>query len=277
MNAGKMKGPCAFDKLFARNVPHILEMIFFSLDYESFKKCVEVNRAWKEQITSMSFQVKAKSMFAKEIQKDQEKLLAVSREGNVAEARQLLSSGLLNVNYLFGSLCSTPLMKAASNGSLKLVQFLLNEGAEVNKANNFEDTPLHFAACKGHKDAVKVLLERGAQPDWENRMHVTPLYLASLKCHKDVVNFLLERGADPNKATKEGYTPLHAASSRRHKDVVKLLLEKGADPNKANKGGNTPLHLASQIAHKDGIKLLLDAGADPNKANEDGKTPLDYK
>ena len=32
----------AFEILFNRQVPHIVEKIFFSLDYESLKKCLEV-------------------------------------------------------------------------------------------------------------------------------------------------------------------------------------------------------------------------------------------
>ena len=37
MDARPSDGACAFDKLFARSVPHILEEIFLSLDYESLK------------------------------------------------------------------------------------------------------------------------------------------------------------------------------------------------------------------------------------------------
>ena len=32
------EGYCAFDKLFTKSVPHILEKIFLFLDFESFKK-----------------------------------------------------------------------------------------------------------------------------------------------------------------------------------------------------------------------------------------------
>ena len=38
--------PCAFGTLFTRNVPHILERIFLSLDYYSFNECLNVNKAW---------------------------------------------------------------------------------------------------------------------------------------------------------------------------------------------------------------------------------------
>ena len=51
---------CAFDRLFSRNAPHILEMIFFSLDFCSFRRCREVSRAWNRLLVSEPFQRKAK-------------------------------------------------------------------------------------------------------------------------------------------------------------------------------------------------------------------------
>ena len=40
---GDKDATCAFDTLFAINIPHIFEKIFFSLDYKSYKKCFEVS------------------------------------------------------------------------------------------------------------------------------------------------------------------------------------------------------------------------------------------
>ena len=48
--------PCAFEILFTRNVPHILEKIFFSLDYRSFQSCFRVNSAWNELLSSQPYQ-----------------------------------------------------------------------------------------------------------------------------------------------------------------------------------------------------------------------------
>ena len=53
------KGHCAFDLLLSKSVPHVLEKIFFSLDYESFKNCQEVCNGWKKSLTSERFQRKA--------------------------------------------------------------------------------------------------------------------------------------------------------------------------------------------------------------------------
>lgn len=44
--------PNGFDKLLAKNVPHILEKIFLSLDIESFKNCMEVCQAWRSLLAS---------------------------------------------------------------------------------------------------------------------------------------------------------------------------------------------------------------------------------
>ena len=45
-----------FDKLLSKNVPHIHEGIFFSLDYESFVACRKVSRKWEELLSSEPFQ-----------------------------------------------------------------------------------------------------------------------------------------------------------------------------------------------------------------------------
>ena len=60
-------GYCAFDVLLTKNVPHILEKIFLSLDYKSFMTCREVSRTWKELLTSESFQMKEKSVYIMEL------------------------------------------------------------------------------------------------------------------------------------------------------------------------------------------------------------------
>ena len=50
---------CDFDRLFTKSVPHILEKIFFSLDYESFMACGKVCTAWKKLHSSESYQQRA--------------------------------------------------------------------------------------------------------------------------------------------------------------------------------------------------------------------------
>ena len=62
MDTGENMRPGPFNKLFAMNVPHILEKIFFSLDYDAFKTCAEVSNTWKELLSSESYKKASEEM-----------------------------------------------------------------------------------------------------------------------------------------------------------------------------------------------------------------------
>ena len=222
--------PCAFDTLFEKHVPHILENIFLSVDHEAFKACLEVNHAWNGLLKSDSFQTKAKSLFRDEILKDKEKLMQASEKGNAEEVKRLLSSGLFDANFtsLHGG---SPLNLASKNGHLVVVQMLLAKGAEPKIATAWGWTSLHTASRKGHCHIVKILLAKGAEPNDVSICGWTPLHLASIYGHHNVVKALLVKGATTSIATKDGWTSLHLASQNGHHNVVKVLLTQGAKSN----------------------------------------------
>ena len=72
--------PCAFDKLFTKSVPHILEKIFLSLDYKSFKTCLDVSKTWRDLLNSDSFSAKVRLVFHNELVGEEKKLRAMLRE-----------------------------------------------------------------------------------------------------------------------------------------------------------------------------------------------------
>ena len=74
------------------DIPHILEEIFLHLDYECLKTCFEVCSDWRKILKSVSFQKKAKVVFATEISMDQEKLVKASYDGNTEMILKLLST-----------------------------------------------------------------------------------------------------------------------------------------------------------------------------------------
>ena len=156
--------PTNFDALFTKTRPHILEMICLSLDYESFKNCLDVNNAWKGVLTSRAFQKRAKAAFRSKIQVEEQKLLMASARGNSNEVRRLLSSGMVDVSSS-NSQGLTPLQKAAYNGHKDVVQLLLDRGADPNKADIDGETVLYVAASNSRKDVAKLLLDRGADPN----------------------------------------------------------------------------------------------------------------
>ena len=250
--------PPAFDELFIRSVPHILEKIFFSLDYKSFKICMEVNNIWNDLLTSESFKKIGKSVFREDIKME---LCKASDNGNLKEVKSTLSSGMVDVNCIVGPCDGTPLHCASCKGHEDVVNLLLDTGADPNKTDNSRATPLHAAVFYDHEDVAQLLINRGAEVNKEDIHQRTPLHYAVCGGLRDVAKVLLDRGAEPNRANYNGFTSLHYASCFGHKDVVQLLLLRGADLNIATANSSTPLTLALNNGHADIVNILQDEGA----------------
>ena len=299
-----MSSACDIDRLIIKKlVPHIHEMIFFSLDYENYKACMQVSKRWKDLLTSGHFLKRGSSLFLEDIQND---IFKAAKSGRMSVIKTVLTSFLIEVNFIVGRE-QTPLILAADNGNMNMACLLLEKGAEPNMANENGVTPLHMAACRGHNHVVELLLDRGANQNTVDANGSTPLLYAAAKGYKDVVLLLLKQGADPIMADPKGYTPLHAAAAKGHKSVAQILLSNGAEPDIVNEAGDTPLfqavcgnharivnllldrgssinatdqqgwtplHHAAQRGNKNIVQLLLKRGADPNKVNMIGKTPL---
>ena len=147
--------PSAFDKLFSRNLPHVLEKIFLSLDYRSFLNSLDVCRSWNELIISDSFKKKATLLFREEME---DEIWKAIWRGNTKEARRHLSCANVDVNHIERSYM-TPLCYA---GHKKMVQLLLDAGADANKPTRRGLYPLDTAILHQNFKVAKLLVDRGA-------------------------------------------------------------------------------------------------------------------
>ena len=86
--------------LFSKNVPHILEKIFFSLDFKSFKICIEVSLPWHKLLTSVSYRTKGKSVFQIKIHNDQLRLFIAVEDNDIGTIKRLLVSRMLDMTVL---------------------------------------------------------------------------------------------------------------------------------------------------------------------------------
>ena len=101
------------------------------------------------------------------------------------------------------------------------------------------------ASRKGDLEMVKKRLEQGADINKANNDGATPLYIASGLGHMEVVRFLIEKEADINKANNVGATPLHEASKNKKDEAIEFLVENGADLTIEN-NFKTPLDIIAE-------------------------------
>ena len=167
MEADPHDGHISFEHLFSINVPDILEHIFFSLDYCSYKCCLEVSNRWRELLTSERYIERGKSVFREDILEDEIFNLHYSVEHNdIDETKRLLASGMVDVNFYSPHYLRSPtlLHKAAMYGHREVALLLIQHGADPKLADNHDGlTPLHYAAKCGHSEVAQSLNECGAE------------------------------------------------------------------------------------------------------------------
>ncbi|CAN9507998.1 unnamed protein product [Ophioblennius macclurei] len=169
----------------------------------------------------------------------------------------------------------TPLMLAAEQGSLDIVQELIRRGADINLDDVDCWSALLCAAKEGHGEVVKELLDNSAYIEHRDMGGWTALMWAAYKGREDVTELLLEHGANPN-TTGQQYSvyPIIWAAGRGHANIVKVLLENGAKVNCSDKYGTTPLIWASRKGHFDCVMHLLENGADVDQEGANSMTAL---
>ena len=169
--------------------------------------------------------------------------------GDVSAIRFLLANGE-SLASLAGELTS-----AAFHGHWQLCQFLIENGAHVNQAEDETgETPLHSALCKSsasHDRVVRVLLANGADPHCKTKVGA-------------------ETGGFMRDARTKGETPLHRAAAFASAETVQLLLDAGAQKDARDCNGDTPLSWGSWHLRPDPILRKLCYG--PYRIREDRKS-----
>ena len=164
-----------------------------------------------------------------------------------------------------------PLHRAAAQGHLEVMKYLIQQGSDLNKGDAKGLTPFNAAVQYGHLEAVKYLMTEGKK---QNRYAgMTPLYAAAQYGHLDIVKFFISKGADVSEETDQEKTPLHGAAARGHLKVMEYLIQQGSDVNKADIKGLDAIQCCGPIwPQLEAVKYLMIQGAKQNRY--DGMTPL---
>jgi uncharacterized protein len=189
-----------------------------------------------------------------------EDLPAAAIAGDTGAVRRLLELGMA-VDAPDAQGC-TALLRAAGGGHRDTLEFLLDHGADPQRAAHTGATPLSAAVSMRQGEIVERLLAAGATLEQRLPGDVTVLMLASALGLPDVCAQLLTAGANVQATDSQGLTPLHCAAlfgftardRPRLLALLDILLLAGAEADAQAAGGVTPL------------LLLLGARAEPGTA-----------
>ena len=108
---------------------------------------------------------------------------------------------------------------------MNIIQFLINNNANINVLDKNECNSLHYACCSG-----------------------API---------NIIQFLINNGINLDAVDVNGYSSLHyACANDNYIDVVKYLVESGANTTKVDKNGRTPLQYAINMKCPAIVKYL---------------------
>jgi hypothetical protein len=126
----------------------------------------------------------------------------------------------------------TPLHHAACLGTLEIVKFLVEQGADINRrGGNFDCPAVTYAAFNGNTEIVRYLVELGSVLDTSHALR-NPLLMAAEEGHFDIVSYLLNStNIDPHAAYRNPsgalINALTRAEENRHTKIVELLKSRG--------------------------------------------------
>ncbi|KAM3927836.1 transient receptor potential cation channel subfamily A member 1 [Leptodactylus fuscus] len=182
-------------------------------------------------------------------------------------AEYLISMGA-NIDSVDNEL-RTPLLLATSCSSWKIVNLLLEKGADVKLTDNYGRNFLHLTVLQpgGLKNIKEEILQR---EDIKNLVSdedldgCTPLHYACRHGVPNSVNNLLGLKVSLYSKSKNKRSALHFAALYGRYNTCERLLRFVPDAtllNDADEKGMTPLHLAAENGHDRIVFLLLKKGA----------------
>ena len=152
-------------------------------------------------------------------------------------------------SMLFNQHCiimrNSKLFEAVKAGDFNKVFLAVEEDADVNARDSENWMPLHYAAESGNEEIINFLIDNGADVNATNSVGFSP-YQILMICEQyspSIVNRLVNAGANVG-------TDLHKSILLRDADESRRFIESGLLIDAPDNLGNTPLHIAVAVDRK---------------------------
>ncbi len=196
----------------------------------------------------------------------------IAEYGNVEELQKALKELPPVDEKKRKKLLDSALWEAVSHNRVSVVEFLLNQGAELNDV----------LLCRGAGNirvpemARYVATRRPSALKYLDSIKQTALHYAATP---EAVDFLVRNGLDVNRRDQDGNTPLLCLFERNDpmSSTLETFIKNGADIHMRNSKGENLLAIALK-KNDEGelIKTLVKYGANLNEKCVNGMTPLEF-
>jgi len=173
----------------------------------------------------------------------------------------LCGPALLRAESEEGFFTNTPLENAIRGGDITAATLQVRSGADVNQVGSRGRTMLMWAAS-ARVDAAKLvelLVEAGADPDAQGDEEVTSLYFGIRNKDVEVVKALIAGGATVDRMQGSS-TALHFAVAGFRLLLIETLVASGADPRRPDENGRSALDIAKSAAGSRALLIAIERG-----------------
>lgn len=173
-------------------------------------------------------------------------------DGDVHQLYHLLQKHPTHLNVQEEHTGDTPLIAACRRGNVRVVQYLLENGADAQLTNKKQRTCLHYASRRSFSP-LDYLMIAILMP-----ILLLGYFLMLQKQRQNaaLMDAVLSSSVNVDAVDYKGNTALHYACQRKSSRLVLLLLERNCDTKIQNKDGETPLDIATRLKFKKIVSML---------------------
>jgi hypothetical protein len=204
----------------------------------------------------------------------QAEFMEALKEYNFEDAKIMLSNGANPSPTCQPNYRCQPLATAAMNGDLEIMEFLIDNDADLDGYNSYNNVALVYAIENQQLAAAQLLVDSGANVNIPNLFGMSPFIAASVLDDIDLLISMIENGAylNRNYYIVAGETEQSRKSMRPLRFAI--MLDEIVSSNISSAAESletTTIKLARQNL-PEMIVLLLAAGADPTLQTGTGET-----